>query len=357
MEVFWSIVLAVMLTVYIVMDGFDFGVGIIHLFMAKSETDKQKLTGAIGPFWDGNEVWLIASGGVLFFAFPVLYASAFSGFYLPLIMVLWLLIFRAIGLELRHQINNSLWQQFWDRAFGVASLLLPLFFGMALGNVVRGVNLGAVENGELTLDAEYFFNTLWAHDFSPLNQHPGIIDWFTILIGVVAVVTMALHGAAWIIFKTRSSLNERLRQLIRKGALVLLALVGLTFYLWTVVKPAALANFGNHIVLLLFPLLTIGSLVALTLTNSRTKEGRYFLWTTVFIVGSMGTTVASLFPVMLHSTNQLTAPLTIYNAATAEYGLSVGVGWWIIAFVLVVSYFVLVHRVFHGKTDDVDMGH
>ena len=157
MELFWYIVLVTMLAVYVILDGYDFGAGIIHLFFAKTEKDKKAITNAIGPFWDANEVWLIAAGGVLFFAFPTLYASSFSGFYLPLIMILWLLIFRAIGLELRGQIHNSMWETIWDKAFGIASLLLALFFGVALGNIVRGVNLGIVTEGVSTHEAHYFF--------------------------------------------------------------------------------------------------------------------------------------------------------------------------------------------------------
>ncbi len=357
MEVFWGIVLSAMLTVYVIMDGFDFGVGIIHFFLAKKEEDKKKLVGAIGPFWDGNEVWLIASGGILFFAFPTLYASTFSGFYLPLIMVLWLLIFRAIGLELRHQVNNEMWQLLWDKAFGLASLLLPLFFGIALGNVIRGVNLGAVENGEAELESSYFFNTLWADDFSPFNSHPGIIDWFTLTLGIIAVLAITLHGAAWIIFKTRSSLNNQLRRLIKKGGLLLLVFVVITVYMWTVVKPSALANFQEHYWLFLFPGLIIIALAGLIMSNERTKDGRYFLYTTLFIVGSMCSTVASLFPVMLHSTNTVNESLTVYNASATEYELSIGLSWWIFGIILVISYFVLVHRIFKGKTDDISYDH
>ena len=117
MEFFWYVVLIGILATYLVLDGYDFGAGIIHLFFAKTEKDKKAITNAIGPFWDANEVWLIAAGGILFYAFPTLYASSFSGFYLPLMMILWLLIFRAIGLELRGQIHNSMWEAVWDKAF------------------------------------------------------------------------------------------------------------------------------------------------------------------------------------------------------------------------------------------------
>ncbi len=129
-------------------------------------------------------------------------------------LVLWLLIFRAISLELRGQVHHRLWEALWDKAFGLASLLLALFFGAALGNVVRGVNLGMVENGVSTQEPHYFFLALWNPTFDPLAQHQGIIDWFTIILGLVAVVTLTIHGAGWVILKTSSTLNTRLKNIV-----------------------------------------------------------------------------------------------------------------------------------------------
>jgi len=133
----WFWLLAGMLAIYAVLDGFDFGVGMLHFVLAKNQAERDTLLRSIGPVWDGNEVWLVAAGGTLFGAFPALYAAAFSGFYLPLMLVLWLLLFRALGIELRHQLESALWHQFWDVAFSAASALLALFFGAALGNLVR----------------------------------------------------------------------------------------------------------------------------------------------------------------------------------------------------------------------------
>lgn len=131
MEILWYIIICVVLTAFFVLDGYDFGTGIIHLFFAKFEGDKRTIAKAAGLFWDSNEVWLVAAGGMLFMAFPTFYASVFSGFYLPLMIVLWFIILRAIGLELRSQFDYNLWKLIWDRAFGVGSLLLALFFGIA----------------------------------------------------------------------------------------------------------------------------------------------------------------------------------------------------------------------------------
>src|SRR5690606_11044830 len=245
MELFWYIVLMTMLTIYVILDGYDFGAGIIHLFFAKTEKDKKAITNAIGPFWDANEVWLIAVGGVLFFAFPTLYASSFSGFYLPLMMIVWLLIFRAIGLELRGQIKNRMWEAIWDKAFGIASLLLALFFGIALGNIVRGVNLGMVTDGVSTHEPHFFFLPLWNSSFSPHAEHLGVIDWFTLMLGLVGVVSLAIHGANWIIFKTNSDLNPKLKKVVFNLNVVLLALVIISLSTWHIIDPNPFRNFWS----------------------------------------------------------------------------------------------------------------
>ncbi|MGJ5641672.1 cytochrome d ubiquinol oxidase subunit II [Formosa sp. S-31] len=356
MELFWYIVLVIMLAVYVVLDGYDFGAGIVHLFFAKTEKDKKAVTNAIGPFWDANEVWLIAAGGVLFFAFPTLYASSFSGFYLPLIMILWLLIFRAIGLELRGQIHNKLWENVWDKAFGMASLFLALFFGIALGNVVRGVNLGMVENGVSTQEAHYFFLPLWNPTFSPHAEHLGIIDWFTLLLGIISVVALTIHGANWIIFKTNSGINAKLKSVVFNLNLVLVVLVIVSILIWHLIEANPFKNFIEHPLLWCFPLITFTGLFGHFNVKRFKKDGIGFLFSSLFLIGGLASTVASIFPNLLPSTNNINPSLTLYNVAAHEYGLSVGMYWFFIAAVLVIVYFVIQYRVFRGKMDDVGYG-
>src|SRR5512136_37080 len=143
METLWFILVALIVIAYVVLDGFDLGAGIINLLVARNHQERRLILRAIGPVWDGNEVWLIAAGGALYFAFPLLYASSFSGFYLPMMIVLWLLMLRAIGIEFRKHVDSPLWRSFFDVTFSLSSLLLAVFFGAALGNVIRGVPLGA----------------------------------------------------------------------------------------------------------------------------------------------------------------------------------------------------------------------
>src|ERR1700733_8625781 len=173
METIWFCLVAIMIAMYVLLDGFDLGAGAIHLLVAKKDLEGRQVLASFGPVWGGNEVWLLAAGGTLYFAFPSLYASAFSGFYLPLMMVLWLLILRGISLEFRSHVGGPVWPVLWDAGFAIASILLAIFYGAALGNVVRGVPLDS---------AGRFFEPLWTN-FHPAGQ-TGILDWYTILLGV-----------------------------------------------------------------------------------------------------------------------------------------------------------------------------
>lgn len=356
MELFWYIVLMTMLAIYVILDGYDFGAGIIHLFFAKTEQDKKAITNAIGPFWDANEVWLIAVGGILFFAFPTLYASSFSGFYLPLIMILWLLIFRAIGLELRGQIRNSMWESIWDKAFGISSLLLALFFGIALGNVVRGVNLGMVTDGVSTQEAHYFFMPLWNSTLSPHAEHLGIIDWFTLLLGIISVVALTIHGANWIIFKSNASINSKLKTVVFRLNMLLLILVIISLLTWHLIEPKPFHNFVEMPWLWIFPLITFTGLFGLFKVKSFKKHGIGFLFSSLFLFGGLTSTVASIFPKVLPSTNTINPSLTLYNTAADDYGLTVGVYWFTIAIILIGIYMYIQHSVFKGKMDDIGYG-
>ena len=202
MPTLWFCIISVMLTCYVILDGFDIGAGAIHLFAARTDGERKKVIRAIGPVWDGNEVWLLATGGVLYFVFPQLYASSFSGFYLPLMMVLWLLMLRAIGIEFRTHIEQDVWKSFFDAVFALASVLLAIFYGAALGNVVRGVPLGP---------DHYFFLPLFTN--WRVGPQPGILDWYTVLSGVLALVALASHGAHYVALKTEADVNQRARSI------------------------------------------------------------------------------------------------------------------------------------------------
>src|SRR5579859_1338047 len=229
MGTLWFWIVALMLVAYVVLDGFDIGVGIVYLFVAKTEEERQQAIRAIGPVWDGNEVWLLAAGGTLFFAFPLLYASAFSGFYLPLMIVLWLLMLRGISIELRGHSREPLWRTFFDGLFAFSSVLLAVFFGAALANVIRGVPIG--RDG-------YFFLPLWT-DWRP-GPHPGILDWYTVTGGVLALVALSLHGALYLAMKTEGELEHRARLWASKAWPAVFVLTLASLPATVVARPASL---------------------------------------------------------------------------------------------------------------------
>ena len=345
------------MAIFFILDGYDFGTGIIHLFMADKEKDKVVIAKAAGLFWDANEVWFVVAGGMLFMVFPTYYAVVFSGFYLPLMIILWLMILRAIGLEFRSQFDYPIWKDLWDKVFGISSLLLAFFFGVGLGNVVRGVNLGGVENGVSMYEKYYFFLPLWSEEFSPLSAHPGILDWFTIIIGIIAVVVLSIHGASWIIYKTNSSINEKLKTIIFRLNIVLFILSLFSLFIWRNLHHSFFDNFWEKPYLLIFPLLYFTSLFGLFFIKKFKKEVYGFVFSTTLILGGITSTLASLFPVILPSRNNVNEHLTIYNMAVDGDGLSMALGWGIVGSILMLVYGIIRVKLTKGKIDNMDYGH
>ncbi len=341
MGIFWFAALAFMIAMYVVLDGFDLGAGIIFLKAAKTDEERRMILSAIGPVWDGNEVWLIAAGGTLFFAFPQLYASSFSGFYLPLTMVLWLLIGRALGIELRKHVDNSLWKSFWDAVFSASSILLVVIFGAALGNIIRGVPI--YENG-------YFFEAFWT-SFKVVPE-AGILDWFTVLMALLAVFTLIAHGANYIALKTENELQNRARKFSKSanwGALLLSIAV---FVSINIIRPEAFGNFTRNFWGYIFPALGLSGLIGMVYFRTKNKDFKAFLSSSVFIAGMLATTAFGLYPTLLASSIKPEFSLTIQNSKAGDYGLGVGMIWWIIGLILAFIYFAYMFYTFKGKVKE-----
>jgi len=338
MEALWFWLVSVMIAIYAVTDGFDFGAGILHRLVARTDGERRQVLGAIGPYWDGNEVWLIAGGGSLFLAFPKVLAAGFSGFYLALFMLLWTLILRGISIELRSHVADGLWRSLWDTSFVAASVLLPILLGAALGNVVRGV----------PLDASGYFTLPLFTDFSAHNPL-GVLDWYTLTAGVFVLVTVTNHGALFLAWKTDGPVHERARRFALPLSLLTTVLGGVTTLATARVNPEMFARLPHA------PLAWLGlTLVGLGLGAVFWGQlrGRYLLallGSGGFMVGLLVASAACLFPVMLRSTLDPAFSLTAHNAATGAHGLRAGLVWWLLGFPLAIGYFLLLFRLHRGK--------
>jgi cytochrome d ubiquinol oxidase subunit II len=342
----WFWLVAVMIVAYVVLDGFDLGVGVLHLFLVRNETERRTSLASIGPVWDGNEVWLLAGGGTLYFAFPLLYASAFSGFYLPLMIVLWLLILRGISLELRNHIDVGVWRALLDGLFGLSSALLTIFFGAALANVLRGVPLQA--DG-------YFFLPLWTN-WQP-GVHPGILDWYTVIGGLLALVALTLHGALWLTIKTSGELEERARRIVSPLWLVLVMLTVVSLVATIAVRPASLNNYFNLPVTFAVPVGVIASLSGIWFFNRKAQPVKAFLSSCFYLFFMLAGACWGLYPTLLPATTGADRDITLSNALSGPHTLAVGLVWWIFGMLLAIGYVVFVYGKFRGKVDLETGGH
>jgi cytochrome d ubiquinol oxidase subunit II len=341
METLWFCFVAFLLAGYVILDGFDIGAGVISLIGAKDSRERHQVLQSIGPYWHANEVWLLAGGGVLYLAFPKLYASAFSGFYLPLMIVLWLLILRGIALKFHDHIDSPIWQPMWDRIFALSSLLLAVFYGAALGNVVRGVPLK--EDG-------YFFLPLFTH--WGVVGDVGILDWYTVLSGVVALSALTMHGALWVAMKTTGDLETRTARIAFVAGLATAALTGVLTLATFQIQPVVLDSFAAR------PwgwVLPIGAVAALAMMFGHLRAGRRvaaFVSSGFFLLAMMGSAAFSLFPFVLPSNVDPERGLTVWNTAAPGYGLRVAVLWFIPGMGLACAYAYYLYRRFAGKIDD-----
>jgi cytochrome d ubiquinol oxidase subunit II len=321
----WFLLLGTVITVYVVLDGFDLGAGTLYFLLGRTPTERERISSAIGPVWNGNETWLVVGGGVLFLAFPRAYAGAFSGLYFGLILVLWLLIGRGLALELRHQIDHPLWHQAADAVFSVSSALLTFVLGVALGNVVRGVPLGA--NGYFQLD---LFHTL---------------NWYALLVGLLAVLVLCAQAASFLAVRAEGELGTRAQSLARRlvPAQIIggLAMVGPTY----AVRHHMVTVFGHHPWAIVFPLAGAAAIGVVIAAQAQGRWGRAFAANCLAIVALLATMAAGVYPDILPADQGHPFSLTIDNAAAATHSLDVAIVWFPIGMVLAACYFTYSYRV------------
>jgi cytochrome bd ubiquinol oxidase subunit II len=339
MEVAWFLLVGFLFAGYVLLDGYDLGTGALHLYLAKTDGERRQNIAAIAPFWDANEVWLIAGGGTLFFAFPPVYASGFSGFYLPLMIVLWLLILRAISIDFRNHLQSTVWAPLWDVGLMMSSALLSLFLGVALGNVLRGVPID--ERGE-------FFLPLWTN-FRTTGRDIGILDWYTVLVGVFAMFTIFMHGANWIFFKAAGIVGVRARRVSRMLLPVIFVLfLAVTYATWQV-QPQAGENLRSSPWGVVFPAGALAALAACTIFLKLNQPLPAFAASSAFLLMMLGAAAFTLFPFVLPSNLGPEVGLTIYNSNPGSYGLKIGLMWWIPGMLLALGYTIFTHMHFADR--------
>lgn len=321
---FW--LLAFMLTVYVLLDGYDFGVAMITPFVARSDEERLASMRSVGPFWNGNEVWLIATGAVLFAIFPQAYASAFSGFYLPFMVALWLLMFRGISLELRGHFPSRIWHDFWDACFFLSSTFLVLVFGVAFGNLLRGLPLsdGGSFRGKFAL----------------------LLNPYALLVGVFAMAALVMHGAAFLRLRLNGAPSDR-----AAGAFVRIWVAVVVLYVIVTEWTLLLRNgFGNiHPFAVVMIVLSLASLATIQRARARDHAVATFLASSAFLVTLLVAAAGTLFPYLLPAYPGGTNGISIYSAAPSLTGIATAFAFTVAGLIGVIIFSAIAWRRVAGK--------
>lgn len=323
---------------YVVSDGFDLGAGVLHRAVARTDDERRTVLGAIGPYWDGNEVWLLVTGGVLFLAFPRALGVALSGFYLPIMVLLWLLILRGIAIEFRSHHDNPLWRSFFDTVFLLASVGVATLLGAALANLVRGV----------PLDHSGWFQMPLFTDFTAL--HPaGVIDWYTLLVGVFALVALAMHGALFLAWKTAGPVHDRSRRLVMPLWSAVSILVVLVTFATAATNPTLFPRLVGRPFAWPLALVWTVALGAIPVMHRRGREVAAFCASAAFLFALLAATAACLFPTLIPSQVDRRYDMTIASASSSTASQRAGLWWWALGIPLALAYFSLLLRIHGGR--------
>jgi cytochrome d ubiquinol oxidase subunit II len=333
LNVLWFLLLGVLLAGYAILDGFDFGVGILAP-LAQDDRERRIVINSIGPLWDGNEVWLVTFGGAMFAAFPELYATVFSGFYIPFMMLLFVLILRAVSLEFRSKMAAPAWRRFWDSGFFLASLVAPILFGVAVGSVMVGIPVD-----DRGIYAGGFFDILF----------PSRVPFYPVLVGLLTASLFTMHGAIYLYLKTEDELQARVRRWMWHGFGTFLVLYLLTTIVTLVTIPHAMENFSRFpwawgVVLL--SILAIGNIPRAIFNDA---AGQAFFSSSVLIAMLIGLVGIALFPNVLVSSLGDANNLTIYNAASSQKTLGIMAIIAALGMPFVLAYTAAIYWTFRGK--------
>jgi len=328
LQVLWFVLWGLLWAVYFMLDGFDFGAGMLRLFLSRDETDRRVTLASIGPVWDGNEVWLITAGGATFAAFPVVYASMFSFLYLPMLLILFSLILRGVSIELRNKDTGARWRANWDRLLALTSFTAPLVLGLGFGNIFQG----------LRFDSTGYHGTFWQ-----------LFNGYGLLTAVLFVVLFLQHGALWLTWKTEGKLGERAAGLA--GILWFAALVvAAGFLVATPFATRLFDNFISHPGWFVVPALAVAALVAVKALQARAKTLEALVASGAVILLVVATGLIGLFPALIPSRLDPAASLTIFNSSSSQYTLRLMAIVALVFVPIVVAYQFLVYRFFRSKT-------
>ena len=334
----WYGVVSFMLIIYIVLDGRNFGTGMLHWFVARTPEERRQVIAAIGPLWTWHEVWLLGFGGTLLAIFPRLMASAFAGYYLALFLILWCLILRGISIEVGGHVNDRLWQGYWDFNFVLSNFLLAILFGAAAGNVARGV----------PLDNDGNFSMAFFTDFN-VRGHVGLLDWYTVSIAILAAVMLAAHGATYLTMKTEGPVHDRSEKYAKYLWIACVPFLLVILIESRFVRPDLPGRAWSNPFWWLGLVVTVVSIAVLVSGLTTRNELRAFVGSNFLIVGLLTTGAAAIFPIMLHSTLAPESSLTAYAVAVSPNTLRLASFWWPIGFALAVFYFIFISRSYAGK--------
>jgi cytochrome bd ubiquinol oxidase subunit II len=326
----WFCLFSVLLIGYAILDGFDFGVGILSLF-TRDEQERRIHMNAIGPVWDGNEVWLLTGGGALFAAFPVVYATVFSGFYLALMLLLAALIFRAVSFEFRSKVESPTWRYAWDWAFGLGSLLPAILFGVAVGNILHGVPIDS--NGNY------------------LGTFLGLLNPYSIGVGILSLVLFTMHGAIYLATKSVGALRDRCQNWAAQTWMAYIVLY-LIMTVWTLLAcPYLFETSLGNLFFYVFLLILFGSIVYVPVAVKARKFNRAFIASSLIIALMLVQVALSLYPRLVPSSIDLHYSLTIYNASSSPLTLQTMLVIAAIGVPFVIAYSIFIHYVFRGRVE------
>jgi cytochrome d ubiquinol oxidase subunit II len=328
LQTVWFVLVGVLLAGYAILDGFDLGVGALHL-LTETDVERRTMLNAIGPVWDGNEVWLVTGGGALFAAFPEAYATAFSGFYLAFMALLCTLIFRAVSIEFRSKQPGPVWRGVWDVGFSVGSIVSAALIGVALGNMVWGIPLGP--------DGEF------------AGTFVGLLHPYALLVGVMTVALFMMHGAIYVVLKTEGPLQEKARGWVPRTIIFFIVTYGCVTLATLVYAPHMVTWIRQHPILFAVPILSLLAIANIPRAIHHGRDFRAFLSSCAAMAGLMALFAIGVYPYMIRSNPVVENSLTIYGAASSTKTLTIMLIIAAVGMPLVIAYTASIYWIFRGK--------